>query len=223
MRCSGPLRGQRGFSLIEVLTASMVLSIFIVAIGACWVTTDRRVNDLVVRQKAIFVANAEMERLTVLYDTTSFGVLGPVTTTGYTGPAFLPATRLIYPNGLAGYSGGPASDFTTNSVANFQSGDAFQVYINTQLLSALNRAYLWVDQNHGVMARVSWKTTDIAPSACVVGGDGCGCLSYGGIFSGACQKLDLYLEYPYRLVSGSPTADANLQTVILSTIVGRHT
>jgi prepilin-type N-terminal cleavage/methylation domain-containing protein len=221
MRCSGPLRGQRGFSLIEVLTASMVLSIFIIAIGACWVTTDRRINDLVMRQKAIFVANAEMERVTVLYDTTSFGVLGPVTTTGYTGPAFLPSTRLIYPNSLSGYTGGGA-DFTTNAVATFQ-GDAFLVYIDSQLLPVLNRAYLWVDQDHGVMARVSWKTTNITPSACVVGGDGCGCLSYGGIFSGACQKLDLYLEYPYRLVSGSPTADANLQTVILSTIVGRHT
>ena len=206
MRCSGPLHGQRGFSLIEVLTASMVLSIFIIAIGACWVTTDRRINDLVMRQKAIFVANAEMERVTVLYDTTSFGVLGPVTTTGYAGPAFLPSTRLIYPNSLSGYTGGGA-DFTTTSVATFQS-DAFQVYIDSQLLPALNRAYLWVDQDQGVMARVSWKTTNIAPSACVVGGDGCGCLSYGGIFSGACQKLDLYLEYPYRLVSGSPTADA---------------
>ena len=50
----------------------MILSIFIVAIGACWITADRRVNDLVLRQKAIFVANGEMERLTTLYDTTSF-------------------------------------------------------------------------------------------------------------------------------------------------------
>ena len=55
------------------------------------------------------------------------------------------------------------------------------------------------------------------------GGDGCGCLSYVGLLSGSCQRLDLYLEYPYRLVGGSPAAGSNLQTVILSTIVGRHT
>jgi prepilin-type N-terminal cleavage/methylation domain-containing protein len=216
------LQGQRGFSLIEVMTASMVLSIFIVGIGACWVMTDRRVNDLVLRQEAIFAANGEMERLTVLYDTTSFGVGGPVATTGYDGPAFLPSTRSIYPNNLSGYIAGGA-DFTTTSAATFQSGDTFQVYINSQFVPALSRAYLWVDQTQGVMARVSWKTTTITRSACVVGGDGCWCLSFSGFSSGSCQRLDLFLEYPYRLVSGSPVAGDPLQTVILSTIVGRHT
>lgn len=213
---------QRGFTLIEVMTASMILSIFIIGIGACWVTTDRRANDLVLRQKAIFLANAEMERLTTLYNTTSFGLLGPVTTTGYDGPAFLPSTRLIYPSALSGYTGGGGSDFTTSSTATFQS-DAFEVYIDSQLVPALNRTYLWLDQAQGTMARVSWQTTSITPSACVVGGDGCGCLSYAGFLSGSCQRLDLYLEYPYRMVSGSPMAGATLQTVVLSTIVGRHT
>ncbi len=173
------------------------------------------------RQKAIFAANGEMERLTVLYDTTSFGVFGPVSTTGYDGPTFLPANRLIYPNSLSGYTGGGSSDFTTTSTATFQ-GDAFEVYINSQLAPALNRSYLWIDPAQGVMARVSWKATSISPASCT-GGDGCGCLSYSGLSSGSCQRIDLYLEYPYRLVSGSPTAGSNLQTVILSTIVGRHT
>ncbi|MBA2588134.1 MAG: prepilin-type N-terminal cleavage/methylation domain-containing protein [Alphaproteobacteria bacterium] len=212
---------QHGFSLIEVMTASMILSIFIAAMGACWITADRQVNDLVLRQKAIFAANGEMERLTVLYDTTSFGVLGPVSTSGYDGPAFLPANRLIYPNSLAGYSGGPGSDFATTSTATFL-GDPFAVYITSQLLRVMNRSYLWVDQSQGVMARVSWKATSISPASCT-GGDGCGCLSYSGLFSGSCQRIDLYLEYPYRLASGSPVADSTLQTVILSTIVGRHT
>jgi hypothetical protein len=149
-------------------------------------------------------------------------VLGPVSTTGYDGPAFLPANRLIYPSSLSGYSGGPASEFTTTSLTTFQS-DPFAVYISSPLLPALNRSYLWLDQDRGVMARVSWKATSISPASCVVGGDGCGCLSYTGLLSGTCQRIDLYLEYPYRLVSGSPVAGSNLQTVILSTIVGRHT
>jgi len=214
---------QHGFSLIEVMTASMILSIFILAIGACWITADRRVNDLVLRQKAIFAANSEMERLTTLYDTTSFGLLGPVSTTGYDGPAFLPANRLIYPNALSGYTGGATSDFITSSAATFQSGDAFQVYINSQLLPSMNRSYLWMDQAQGVMARLSWIATNISPAACLVGGDGCGCLSYIGLLSASCQRIDLFLEYPYRMVSGSPVAGSALQTVVLSTIVGRHT
>ena len=37
---------QRGFSLIEVMSAAMVLSIFITAIGAIWISADRRVNEL---------------------------------------------------------------------------------------------------------------------------------------------------------------------------------
>src|SRR5579875_3901409 len=118
-----PALSQRGFTLIEVLSASMVLSVFIVAIGASWIVADRRVNQLVLRQKAIFAASAEMERLSVLYDTTSFGVSGAVTTTAYDGPSYLPGTRLIYPSPLTPYSGGPASDFTTTSATTFQSGN----------------------------------------------------------------------------------------------------
>jgi len=214
---------QGGFSLIEVLSASMILSIFITAIGACWISADRQINALVLRQKAVFVASSEMERVTTLYNTTSFAQSGPVTTTGYDGPAYLPATRLIYPTPLTPYSGGPASDFTTTASAGFQTGDAFQVYISNQLLPALNRAFVWIDQSQGVMARVSWTTTAITPAACVVGSDGCGCLAPSGVFSAQCQRLDLYLEYPYRFVAGVPVADGTLKTVTLSTLVGRHT
>lgn len=213
---------QQGFSLIEVMTASMILSIFIVAIGACWITADRQVNDLVLRQKAIFAASGEMERLTALYDTTTFGASGPVSTTGYDGPAFLPVNRLTYPTASTPYSGGPASNFISTSLTTFQ-GDPFGIYVASQLSPALNRSYLWVDQGQGVMGRVSWKATSISPASCVVGGDGCGCLSFGAASSGSCQRIDLYLEYPYRLVSGSPVAGSALQTVTLSTIVGRHT
>ena len=79
MRCSdrlkpAPLKSQRGFTLIEVMTASLILSGLIVAIGSGWVVADRETSALITRQKAIFVADAEMERLTTLYGTTTFGV-----------------------------------------------------------------------------------------------------------------------------------------------------
>ena len=87
---------------------------------------------------------------------------------------------------------------------------------------ALNRAYVWVDQDHNVMGRISWTTSNISASPCT-GLDTCSCLDPTGLLAGNCQKLVLYLEYPYRLVSGNPVAAATLQTLTLSTIVGRHT
>jgi prepilin-type N-terminal cleavage/methylation domain-containing protein len=219
---SDNLKNQRGFSLIEVMAAAMVLSIFITALGAIWVSADRRVNDLVMRQKATFVANMEMERLTTLYGTTAFGSLGPVSTTGYTETAAFPSTRLIYPTSLSPlYIPGP-QDYTTTSSNTFVSGDSFEVYVANNFLSSLNRSYVWIDQASGVMGRISWTTSKISPNPCI-GLDSCNCLDPTGLLPGNCQKLVLYLEYPYRLVSGNPVAASTLQTISLSTIVGRHT
>ena len=215
------VNAQRGFTFIEVMTASIILSIFILGLGTSWIVADRRVDKLVNREKAIFVANAEMERLTALYGATTFGSAGAVTTTAYDGPAYLPTARLIYPTPLTLYVGG--NDYTTTLAATFQSGSEFQVWINSQILPSANRSFVWVNRSENVMARLSWVVTNITPAACVVGGDGCGCLNYLGILTGTCQRLDLFLEYPYRLTSGAPVAGNALQTVILSTIVGRHT
>jgi prepilin-type N-terminal cleavage/methylation domain-containing protein len=213
---------QRGFSLIEVMSAAMVLSIFITAIGAVWITADRRVNELVTRQKAIFVANMEMERITTLYDTTAFGGTGPVNTTGYTETPAFPSTRLIYPTPLSPIFIPAGQDYTTASTSTFTSGDPFEVLVNTNLLSSLNRSYVWIDKAQGVMGRISWTTSGINASPCV-GLDGCACLDSAGLLSAQCQKLVLYLEYPYRLVSSNPVPGSNLRTLTLATIVGRHT
>jgi prepilin-type N-terminal cleavage/methylation domain-containing protein len=226
MRCSDRIGSQRGFTLMEVMTASLILSALIVSIGSGWVVADRETSGLITRQKAIFAADAEMERLTVLYGTTSFGWSGPNTTTGYTETAAFPSTRLIYPTSLDPTFLTGGQDYTTTSVTAFSNGSSsaiFQVWVNNNFLSSLNRAYVWIDQDHNIMGRISWTTSNISPSACTVGGDGCSCMNYSGLFSGTCQKLVFYMEYPYRMVSNSPVADSNLQTLTLSTIVGRHT
>lgn len=222
MRCSDRLRSQRGFTLMEVMTAALILSALVVSIGSGWVVADRETSNLITRQKAIFVADAEMERLTTLYGTTSFAALGPVSTTGYTETAAFPSTRLIYPTTLSPAYLTSTQDYTTTSSSTFSSGSAFQVWINSNLLSSLSRAYVWVDQDHNVMGRISWTTSNISASPCT-GLDTCSCLDPTGLLAGNCQKLVLYLEYPYRLVSGNPVAAATLQTLTLSTIVGRHT
>ena len=222
MRCSDRLRSQCGFSLMEVMTAALILSALVVSIGGGWVVADRETSNLIIRQKAIFVADAEMERLTTLYGTTAFGALGPVSTTGYTETAAFPSTRLIYPTSLSPLYLTGTQDYTTTSANTFKTGSDFQVWISSNLLSSLNRAYVWVDQDHNVVGRISWTTSNISASPCT-GLDTCSCLDPTGLLAGNCQKLVLYLEYPYRLVSGNAVAASTLQTLTLSTIVGRHT
>lgn len=230
MRCSDPSRRKRrlfgsqgGFTLIEVMTAAMILSGMVIGIGSGWVITDREVTNLITKQKAIFAADAEMSRLVTLYGTTIFGSAGPASTTGYTETAAFPSTRLIYPTALyPTYLGSSSQDYTTTSASTFQSGSAFQVWISTNLSSSLNRAYVWIDQEHNVMGRISWTTSSITPSACTVGGDGCPCLNPLGVGSANCQKLTFYMEYPYHLIASNAVADSNLRTLSLSTIVGRH-
>src|SRR5581483_11093815 len=147
-------------TLIEVMTASVVLAIFILGLGTSWIVADRRVAKLVTREKAIFVANGEMERLTALYNLTSFGATGAVTTTAYDGPSYLPATRLTYPSPLTPYVSG-GNDYTTTSANTFQTGSEFIVWVNAQLLSPANRSYVWIDRSENVMARISWTVTTI--------------------------------------------------------------
>ena len=216
------LNSQRGFSLIEVMSAAMVLSIFVTGIGAIWITADRRVNELVTRQKAAFVANMEMERITTLYDTTAFGGTGPVSTAGYSEIAAFPSTRLIYPTTLSPIYIPGGQDYTTTSTNTFTSGDNFQVLVSSNLIPSLNRSYVWIDKAQGVMGRISWTTTSITANPCI-GLDTCNCLDPTGLLAAQCQKLVLYLEYPYRIVSGNPVAGSNLRTLTLATVVGRHT
>ena len=209
--------------LIDALTASVILSIFVVGIGAFWVTGDRRANALVTQEKALMVANGEMGRLVSLYAYTSFGTTGPATTTGYDGPTSLPTTRLTYPSSLTGYVSGPADDFTTTSAATFQSGPDPVVWVGSSLSASLNRSYVWVDQSQNEMGRLSWTVTNITPAPCTVSG-GCACLSFAGVAGGVCQQITVYLEYPYRLVAGAAVADSStIQVITLASVVGRHT
>lgn len=212
------LQRQRGFMLIDVMSAAVVLSIFIVGIGAFWVTADRQVSDLVLRQKAVLVANGELERLSLIYNHTSFGIFGPVTTTGYEDSVF-PTTRLIYPNSLDPAYTSNGDDYVTTSSATF-SGSEPKVWVRSQFLSSLNRSYVWLSKDQNVMARLSWVSTDISPSPCTTGS--CVCRNFLGFGTGSCRQISLFVEYPYRLVSGAPVAGSRIDSVTLSTIVGRR-
>jgi len=66
--------GQTGMTLVEVMVAMMLTAILLIGMNALWVTISREVDSLVLRQKAIFRLNGEMERLVGLYATDSVAV-----------------------------------------------------------------------------------------------------------------------------------------------------
>src|SRR5258705_12129013 len=87
---------QRGFSLLEVMFASSILSVIILGVGGFWYAANSRVTDLVLRQKAIFVINAEVERLTAIYVFTAFAkdlFNGSVMTAASDGLPDVPSTK----------------------------------------------------------------------------------------------------------------------------------
>jgi len=212
--------GQGGFTLIEVMFASVVLSVFILGLGGFWVLASQRAHDLTIRQKAVFVLNAEMERLSALYNFTSFGVDGPDATFSYDGP--LPSARYAYPSNISSYMGGAANDFVTTAGSTFDTGSEFLVYWETG--SGFNRNYVWIDKERSIVGRLSWLTDDIDVLSCV-SGDDCSCLNFDGSNSSYktyCRTLDLFLEYPYRFTAPNTIAAPDeLQSVTVGTIVGR--
>ena len=216
-------RGQSGFSLLEVMFASTILSVIILGVGGFWYAANSHVADLVLKQKAIFVLNAEVERLTALYVFTGFATdpaNNPVSTTGYDGVG--PSTRLVYPSDLTPLMGG-GNNFITTSANTFSTGSEFLIWDKTDILVPLNRTYVWLDKNRNLVGRLSWVATDIVVPSCIQNAD-CSCQRYDNISlnGGRCQRLDVYLEYPYRFAtSGTITAPAQLQTISIKTIAGR--
>jgi prepilin-type N-terminal cleavage/methylation domain-containing protein len=214
---------QRGFSLLEVMFASMILSVIILGVGGFWYAANSRVADLVLKQKAIFVLNAEVERLTALYVFTGFATdstNGPVTTTGYDGLGAIPTTRLVYPSDVSAFA---SNNYMTSSANTFSTGSEFLVWIDGNILPALNRTYVWIDKSRNLVGRLSWAATDITVASCIQAAD-CSCQRFDNLSldGGRCQRLDVYLEYPYRFAaSGSVTAPAQLETISVKTIVGR--
>ncbi len=216
-------RKQSGFSLIEVMFASMILSIFILGIGGFWYQASGRASELVLKQKAIFALSGELERISTLYVFTGFAtdlVNGPLTTTGYTdGLSGFPTTRLIYPASMSPYA---TNDYVRGLYGSF-AADEFEVFSKSNILPVLNREYIWIDKARMIVGRLSWTASDINVASCIQPLD-CSCHRFDDLATtgGRCQLLDVYLEYPYRVgTSGNITAPASLQAISLRTIVGR--
>ena len=220
MRSTDRTARQRGYSLFEVMAASVVLSILVLGVGGLYARASTSVSDVVMRQKAVLALGSEMERLTALYLYTTFGVAGPGTTDTYESA---PLSRLIYPASVATYVPGAGNDFMTTSAATFATND-FLVWRKSGGSSNLDRTYVWIDRNRNQMARLSWTATDIVTTVCTYGTADCRCFGYSGAAAARdnCKVLTLYLEYPYFYASsGTATPATRLRTITLKTLIGR--
>ncbi len=205
------------------MVASTILSIFVIAFGSSWVVADRGTEDLVIRQKAIFVANAEMERLTAIYKKTRLGSNAPPpqTTDGYEPIYSIPTERRIYKEDMSSYG---LASIITSSASTFETGSEFLIYYSNGAVNLDDRIYIWIDRVRGLIARISWNTTAIVVDPVCDAAGTCNCSGWNGDTNQVrnCLLLDFYLEYPFRLVGENIVAPDNFQTVTLSSIVGRH-
>lgn len=226
-------RRQRGFTLIEVLVALVLTSILVLGLSGLWANVGHQFLFLTLKQKAVFVLNGEMERLSALYRFTNFGgeqVSYTVAQPDYCSVA--PNDRFIYPN-----AGGPpvVDDIVTTSDIDFDCGEnacAGRVLYFNGTLPADDRNYAWIDQDRDVTAELSWC---LQPPRGVAAA-GYGSCSDGGaagddsvtpaVIGGEadCQELTVFLEFPFRYNDvANPAADAGkTETLTLVTIVGRR-
>ncbi len=241
MRCSpDPRRREGGFTLIEAMTAGVVLSILTLGLMGVWTTAGANVDQLVTREKAIWQLNGQMERLAALYQFTDFGDGGPDASSGYGYDAAFDDDRLIFGQslldrlggGLLGGLLGTEDDFGfVEEAGGFEAAAGHPVAIVGGLLPANDRNYVWIDRDRGIVGRFSWAAADLVIDACDAdnqtgGAQPCLCFDFAGAGDGGrCQEITATLEFPLRWDSAADDAVAMLQaTEVLSlrTIVGRR-
>jgi hypothetical protein len=230
---------ERGSTLVGVMAAGVVLGAMALGLANLWTVFDRLSFDALLRQKAVFVLNGEMERLSALYATTNFGWKSRSKSTGYAALSGIAgsSSRRIYAVNSTG------ADFAVSTVAAFDDADT-NLWVSGSGTSARN--YVWLDRGRGLTARLSWIECGIKPA----GGANCwgrasdddpeedependetrnkGCFAYkfagnpnaqsGGAW---CRHLVLVLEYPFR-IEGPTATQAGQGVMTLSTIVGRR-
>ena len=97
---------QFGFTLIEVLVGIALTALLVLGMTGLWTTVNDQFLYLTVKQKAIFVLNGEMERLSTLYRFTNFA-------NNISGFAF---QQVIYNNAIDGDDFADANNPTQTAV-----------------------------------------------------------------------------------------------------------
>ena len=228
-----PIGRQRGLTLIEILVTLVLLSILVFGLSGLWSNVSGHFLSLTLRQKAIFVLSGEIERLSALYRFTNFGDDAQSSSNSSSLPDQQygePDDRKIYP--VTSLKAPVVNDIVTQNAAEFLCNAnecAAMVFHDANDSGPGNdRVYVWIDQSRNITGRLSWVLGD--PTE---GGDSEDCsdgepaedgTSPGG--NKPCEELTVYLEFPFRFVSGAiPDAAAGFgkrHQYSLKTIVGRR-
>ena len=223
------------------MVAGTVLSVVALGLVNAWTVMDRMSFDTLLRQKAVFILNAEMERLTTLFAYTNFGesAASRPETTGYPEVPNLSggSTRRIYATTSA------SVDFEVTAAADFAASDDPVWVVGTGTAA---RNYVWLDRGRNLAARISWTECDVSATTAATCWDGkpakktspsapgssaaYSCLDFGGGnkdgSSGGdrCRLIQLVLEYSFRVqgTTTAPVAAGGNRTLTLSTVVGRR-
>jgi len=208
-----------GSTLIEVVAAAAILTVLVLGLSNLWTTVGGLTFSQILRQKAVFVLNGEMERLDALYASTNFGAGTRLSTQNYPVIANISnsGTRLVYDTTSSNAS------FVVTSVSALQASNS-AVWEAGSGSSARN--YVWLDQDRGIVARLSWMETPLMQCGAAAGHSAFSCFCYGfsGFGASACPEIILVIDYPYIIQGGTAVAmpNQNLKTLTLSTIVGRR-
>lgn len=228
---------EAGFTLVEVLAASAILSSLGLCIINLWSVGDQTTFDLLQRQKTVLVLNGEMERLTALYEKTPFGGSPITSTSGYPLLTNIPGSnsRYTYATNSVGFGSTPIS-FAYSSASTFSAGPDTGVWVSGGTPA---QDFVWIDHSRNLMGRLSWDTCPVSsnsqtsnlcwtspaggkvppyvPSTCMV------FANPASTGTTPCLLVTLVLDYPYRLTNGAAVpAKTTLSTLTLSTIVGRR-
>lgn len=210
----------KGFTLVEVMVAGTLLSVLALGLVNAWAVFDRLTFNNLMRQKAVFVLNGEMERLAAQYTTREYT---PDKRIGYPSVPSLTdsSTRRTY-------SAADNLPFATNSIVEFQGSDTM-VWLPGGTPPA---NWVWLDPARSLVANLSWVScpvTDRLGAACWEGSGKNGKLSKcyappgkGGPSDVPCLLVTVVLTYPYKLAQGSAAPVGATSTLTLSTIVGQR-
>ena len=243
---------QLGFTLIEVLIGTVLIAILVLGLSGLWTTVNNQFLFLTIKQKAIFVLNGEMERLSALYRFTNFAnnnfAFHQVTYNNATdGDDFAEASnptqaavsqRLVYSSNSNQQPDNfdkmavttdslfdcPINNEDNPATTQFNADCAGRVLVDENSPSTSDdRNYVWIDQQRRITARLSWRIRDISLNNNFPNADQ---LCWDNGVGSKCQELTLYLHFPYRYLKAvEPDGDAGFgrrETLVLKTFVGRR-
>lgn len=227
------MRRQRGLTLIEILVTLVLLSILVFGLTGLWSSVSEHFLLLTLRQKAVFVLNGEMARLSALYRFSDFRNDAPDSDDSTSPPDqqygnLLP--RKIYP--LTSITAPVVASIVTQNAATFDCGTgscADMVFHDANGVGPNDdRVYVWIDQARKITGRLSWFVQD-PPGVTNFGLCSDGTPTTDGASPGGpapCRDLTVYLEYPFRFVDATTpdgaTGFGRIHRISLKTIVGRR-